>query len=172
MTQIIKKNSNKIKVHYGITDYYKYYKKNNKDCVSSIKYNKIISDFNSEIIDNILNNNLEYYIPSLGFTITVRKAKRKPRIIDGKLYNTVPVDWKTTKELWNTDEEAKEKKIIVRFNNTHTSGYVFSIRLIKFGLSFKNKKHYKFKAARDFARSLSERIKDEEKDKYDTYKLY
>lgn len=172
MTQKIKKDKNKIKVHYGLPNYYKYYKTKHKDGVSSVKYNKVISEFNLEVINLILNNNLEYYISNIGFMISVRKSKRKPKIVNGKLYNTVPVDWNTTKKLWATDEEAKEKKIIVRFNNSHTSGYVFSIRLIKTGLGFKNKKYYKFKAARDFARDLSKRIKDEEKDKYDTYKLY
>ncbi len=167
-----KKSNNKIQVHYGITDYYKYYKDKYKNHVSSKKYNKIISDFNNEIINLILNENIEYYMNHLHLVVGVRKVKRRPRIVNGKLRNTVPIDWKVTKELWQSDEEAKEKKLLVRFNNSHTSGYIFSINLIKVGLGFKNKKYYKFKAARNFARDLAKRIKDEEKERYDTYKLY
>lgn len=169
---MIKKSNNKIKVHYGLPDYYKYYKNKYKNHVSSTKYNKIISDFNNEIINLILNENIEYYMNHLHLVIGVRKVKRKPRIVNGKLHNTVPIDWKTTNQLWKDDEEAKEKKILVRFSNSHTSGYIFSINLIKVGLGFQNKKYYKFKASRKFARNLSERIKDEDKEKYDTYKLY
>lgn len=169
----IKKDPNKIKVHYGMAQYYKYYnKKYNTSNISASKYNQIISEFNKEVIDLIINDSVEYYLPGLNLYIGVRKAKRKPKIMNGKLYNTVPVDWNTTKKLWEEDEEAKAKKIIVRFNNSHTSGYVFSIRLIKSGAEFKNKKYYKFKASRHFARTLGKRIKDEDKDRYDTYKLY
>jgi len=166
------KGPNKIKIHYGMPDYYKYYndKYNNKVC--SKKYNKIISEFNLEIINLIINENIEYSMNPLHLVIGVRKVKRRPRIVNGKLRNTVPIDWKTTKELWQSDEEAKEKKILVRFSNSHTSGYIFSINLIKVGLGFQNKKYYKFKASRKFARDLGERIQDEDKERYDTYKLY
>ena len=93
----IKKDPNKIKVHFGIPQYYKHYKKKyNK--VDSKKYNQIISEFNKEIINLIINESVEYYLPGLNMSVGVRKSKRKPKIMNGKLYNTVPVDWNTTKK--------------------------------------------------------------------------
>ena len=71
-----------------------------------------------------------------------------------------------------TDEEAKEKKLLVRFTNYHTSKYVFRLYFKKYIYSFKNKKYYKFKTVRSFARALANRIKDENKNKYDAFLLY
>ena len=41
----------KIQGHYGMKDYYKYYKNNNESPVSSVKYNKVISLFNKELVE-------------------------------------------------------------------------------------------------------------------------
>ena len=167
------KSSNKIKIHYSIPDYYNYYKKKyNNSKIDKKKYNDIISFFNKKVIDLIVEDNLDYHLPHLNFVLTTRKEKRKPRIVNGKLHNNIPIDWKATKNLWEESEEAKDKKLLIRYTNYHTSGYVFTIKIVKVGFVYKNKRHYKFKAARDFARALGKRIKDDNKEKYDTYKLY
>lgn len=165
-------NDNRITTNYGMKDYYSYYNKKYNPNVSRKRYNDIISDFNNGIIDLILNDNLEYLIPHIHITLCVRKDKRAPRIINGKLYNNTPVDPVKTKKLWDSDPDAKEKKILVRFNNSHTSGYVFRIYAKKFSRIYKNKKYYKFKPARGFKRLLAKRINDESKDKFDSFKLY
>ncbi len=164
--------SNKIKVDYGMPDYYNHYCKISDNPVSKLKYNKIISDFNNGIIDLILNDSLEYKIPHINSTLLVKKDKRKPRIKDGKLINSSPVDWKTTSKLWNDDPDAKKKKILVRYINSHTSGYVFRIYMKKFSSTFKNRSYYSFKTSRKLQRALSARIKDDNKDKFDAYLLY
>jgi len=171
MMQMIRSN-NKIKVHFGMRDYYSFYKKKYKKNLSSKLYNKIITDANREILELILNEGLEYKLPYLSSTLTIRKDKRIPRIVDGKVINTSPVDWVTTKTLWESDAQAKEKKILVKYLNNHTSGYVFRIFMKKFGSSFNNRSVYKFEPSRKFKRGLSDRIKDDNKDKFDTYLLY
>ena len=80
--------------------------------------------------------------------------------------------WVATNKLWNEDEEAKEKKLLVRFTNYHTSKYVFFVYFKKYVYPFKNKKYFKFKTTRSLARMLGKRIKDENKDKYDAFLLY
>lgn len=174
MTEQINKprTEGKIKVHYGMKDYYRDYCKKSKNPVSYSKYSKVISDFNKLLIENILNSNFEYNIPYLNMLLSIRKDKRSPKIKNGKLYNNAPVDWKTTKTLWEADEEAYSKKILVRFLNTHTSGYVFRIHCGKFTSSIYNKKYYKFNPSREFQRSLSRRIKDDYKDKFDAFLLH
>ena len=109
---------------YGINDYYKYYNKNSNKSVDKSKFSKIISEFNKEIVNLIINENLEYRPTKLQFTFCIRKIKVVPRIKDGKLINTSPIDWKSTKELWASNEEAKEKKLLLRFLNNHTSKYI------------------------------------------------
>ena len=160
----------KNKSDYGISDYYKFYSKINK--IDKKLYNTIITDFNKEIVNLIIENNLIYYIPYLGFEIIIKKDKRRPRIVDGKLINNIPIDWKETNLLWSRDIEAKEKKLLVRYNNSHSSGYVFRIYFKKFKTNIKNRNLFRFKPNRTFQRALSTRIKDPNKDNFDAFLLY
>ena len=162
----------RVKRDYGISDYYKYYLKNTDKKISKLTYNKIISDFNKEIIKLIISENLEYQPTKLGFTFCIRKTKKVPKIKDGKLINTSPIDWKSTKELWENNPEAKEKKLLLRFLNNHTFKYVFRIKGLKQGYIYKNKKKYKFKPARSFQRLLAKRILDPTLENFEAYKLY
>jgi hypothetical protein len=167
------RGKSKVRADFGMTDYYDFYQeKYDTPEISRSLYNKIISDANESIIDRLLNKGMDYTLPHLSSVLTIRKDKRKPKIVDGKVVNNAPVDWVTTKKLWENDKEAKEKKILVKYLNTHTSGYVFRIYMKKFGSSFKHRTVYKFQPSRKFRRDLSARIKDDNKDKFDTYLLY
>lgn len=162
----------KLKADYGITDYYKFYKKNSDNPVSSRLFNDIITEYNTEIKNLIIEKNLVYQLPYLGFEIILKKQKRVPRIKDGKLINNIPPDWKATKELWEKDEEAKEKKLLVRYDNYHTSNYIYRIYFKKFKSKIRNKSLFKFQPNRSFKRQLSARIKDPNKDNLNAYLLY
>lgn len=167
-----KQRNHQLKSDYLTKDYYKYYKNKHGGDVSPILYSKILNAFNSGIIDLVIEHNFIFYIPFLGLELFIKKDKRKPRIVNGKLVNNIPVDWKATNALWKRDEEAKEKKLLVRYNNSHTSGYVFRIYCKKFKSKIRNKNIYKFKPSRKFQRTLSARIKDPNKDNYDAFLLY
>jgi hypothetical protein len=167
-----KRTEGRIKAHYGMRDYYKDYKKNAENPVEHNVYTDIISEFNLAIIDAMFNKGIDYKFPLLDLFLTIRKDKRKPVIKDGKLYNNVPMDFKKTMALWERDEEAREKKIKVRYTNAHSSGYVFRIYLRKFASGLKNKSSYKFKPCRSFQRGLAARIMDDDKDKFDAYLLH
>lgn len=158
----------KYKYDYGMKDYYTRYIKDNPKISKSL-YNNIISDFNEGIRDLIINENLVYQFPYTSFELFVKKHKRKPRIVNGKLINSIPINWKATNELWEKDIEAKEKKILIRFTNYHTFGYVFRILISKGKSRVKNKSLYKFKNNRKLQRELSKRILDQDKDPYDAF---
>lgn len=162
----------RIKKDYGMIDYYNYYCKNSTNPQSKLKFNKIISEFNKEVVDLIINEGLEFKPTKLQFTFCIRKSKRVPKIIEGKLVNNTPIDWKSTNELWESDSEAKDKKILLRYLNNHTSKYVFRIKILKLGINYKNKKYYKYKPARSFQRLLAKRILDNNLDNFDAYKMY
>lgn len=163
----------KIKTHFGMAEYFKYFKKNNLNLnVDSKIFKNIISDFNNEIVNLVINENVEYYLPHIGSSLSIRKTKKIPTIVNGKLVNTAPVDWVVTNKLWSEDEEARDKKLLVRFNNSHTSKFIFRVFFKKYYLTFMNKKYYSFKTCRGFQRLLAKRIKDEDKERYDSYLLY
>ena len=168
-----KRTHGKIKKDYGMADYYKYFKKEYPELdITNKKFYNVIADFNEKITEMIIEDNLDYQLPHLGASIAVKKTKQIPKIVDGKLVNTSPVDWVTTNKLWNEDEEAREKKLLVRFSNSHTSKFIFRVFFKKYYLSFLNKKYYSFKTSRGFQRLLAKRIKDEDKEQYDSYLLY
>lgn len=167
-----KRTEGKIKSHFGMRDYYRDYKKSCEHPVSYNTYSNIISEFNLAIIDAMLNKSIDYKFPIIDLFLTIRKDKRGPVIKDGKLHNNVPIDFNKTVALWERDEEAREKKIKVRYTNTHSSNYVFRIYLRKFSSSLKNKSSYKFKPCRSFQRALAARIKDADKDKFDCFLLH
>lgn len=167
------RGNNNIIADYGMKDYYKFYKEQYPDSkITKFQYNKIVGEINLQIIELMLNEGFEYKLPHINSTLIIRKDKRKPTIKNGKVINNSPVDWVTTKKLWEEDPETKERKILVRFTNSHTSGYVFRIYMKKFGATIKNRSYYKYKPSRRFQRALTDRIKDDDKDKFDTYLLY
>ncbi len=169
---IIKRTEGKINTDYGMKDYYKYYINNCKDPVDSKRHTKVISEFNKAIVDLIINDGLEYNPPILQFTFCIRKSIRIPRIKNNKLINTTPIDWKSTKELWEDNEQAKQNKTIIRFLNNHTSKFIFRIKALKSGNYYLNKKLYRFKACRSFQRLLAKRILDTTQDNFQAYNLY
>lgn len=166
------KRVHKNKKDYGIGDYRNYYNKRYDKNISKSIYNSIITDFNNGIKDLIINDSLIYKMPSLNLEILIKKEKRVPRIQNGKLVNNIPPDWKATKELWEKDPEAKEKKLLVRHNNSHTSNYIYRIYCKKFKCNIKSKNLIKFKPNRMFQRDLAKRIKDKNKDNLNAYLLY
>ena len=162
----------KIKNDFGMPDYYKSYKsKTTKPVVGKQTYNNIITDFNNELQDLIIEENLIYLMPWINLELVLKKEKRRPRIVDGKLINNLPIDWKATNELWERDVEAKEKKLLVRHNNSHTSGHVFRIYCKKFKSTLKARGLYKWQTVRTFARKVTKAINDDNKN-IDAYLLY
>lgn len=175
MHPIFKRTEGKLKVDYGMKDYYKYYKDNLDEKykpVNSKKYNLIISEFNSKIVDLIINENLDFIIPKLNINLCIRKSKRIPRIKNGKLVNFNAIDWKTTNELWASDNDAKNKKIIIKFTNNHSFKFIFRIKALKVNLNYSNKSLYRFKACRSFQRLLSKRILDKNQDNFNAHNLF
>lgn len=162
----------KTRSDFGIADYHKYYTKKYNSEVSRSRYKSIIEDFNDGIKNLIIEESLVYQLPYIGMEIMLKKDKRKPRIVNGKLINNTPPNWKATNELWDRDDEAREKKIVVRYNNHHTSGYVYRIYCKKFKCNLKYRSLYKFKPNRTFARGLGKRLLDPDKDNLDAFLLY
>lgn len=162
----------KIKTNYSVRDYYDYYRKTYDKEFDRGLYSKITKEFNSGVVDLIIEEGLIFTLPKLNFKILIKKTKRKAYIKKGKLVNSVPIDWKRTNALWERDQEAKDKKIRVRYNNSHSSGFVFRVSCDKSTSKLRNKTLFKFKTCRKFQRNLSARILDKDKDNFDAYLLY
>jgi hypothetical protein len=164
------KREHKVKCHYGANDYYKYYKETYNETDRST-FGKIVTEFNLAIGQLIIGEGVEYIMPKLGFELILRKDKRKPRIKDGKLLNNIPVDWQKTNSLWERDEYARDKKLLVRYNNSHTSGFIYRVYFKKFNARIQFRSVYKFQVNRDLKRDITNKLnKSEQLDAYLLYK--
>lgn len=162
----------KHKADYGIKDYREFYKKKYNSDITTEKYNKIIKVFNQAIIDLIIDKGIKYKIPFMNFELYVAKLKQKPKIVNGKLVNNRPINWKATHELWDKNDEAREKKLLIRYNNDHSSNYVFRIYMKKFKSTLRTRNYYKFKAIRSFKQKLHNKIMKSDDGSFDAYLLY
>lgn len=166
-----KRGVNKIPVHFGVSDYFKYYQKNNSYKLSRKVYCDILSSLNYAVTQDVLNN-VEFNMPARMGSLSIRKDKRDIKIVDGKVINNAPVDWQKTLKLWSIDEEAKQNKLLIKHSNMQTNGFVFRIFYRKWSANYKNKFLYKFSAARPFKRTITEKINDYSDKNFNSYLLY
>lgn len=167
----------KRKSDIGMTEFYDYYKKNNfSENTDSLffmtrkEYNKIVTDLFTKIKDALIYENFEFNIPFRMGTICIRKIKRKVKIKDGKVIATLPINWKATLDLWESNPEAKEKKVLVKHINEHSGGYVANYKYFKKKANYKNKSIYFFKPARGAAREINTAWRNK-KNNIDYYEL-
>ena len=170
--EISKRTSGKNNADYGMKDYYTYYYNNSENPVSRSMFSAIISELNMMVMDAVLNDGFEYRMPVLNLHLTIRKNRRRPKLENGKLINNAPPDWKRTRQLWEENPKAMKNKTLVRHLNHHTGGYVYRILTLKALSTFSNRKYYSYKPSRSFQRELRDRIRDEDKPKFDCFLLY
>lgn len=105
---------------------YRYYKKTSKySPVERKVFGEIIRKFNTAIIDAMIYKAFEFHFPARLGTIRIKKIKIKVKMNDDGTIDKryLAPDWKATKELWNKDEDAKNRKQLVYHLNRHTNGY-------------------------------------------------
>ena len=118
-------------------------------------FSKIIKLVNYYIIESLLQGStikLPWGMGSLG----LRKFTPVKEIIDNKIHTTLPIDWKTTLELWNTDSKSKELKTLIRFN----SDTIYTLYYDKHQANYKNKFYYRFVFPRSIKIRLSKLINE------------
>jgi hypothetical protein len=87
-------------------------------------------------------------------TIGIRGRKVKPMIgVDGKIIGVIP-SWSKTKQLWDSDPVAKEKKTLVYCFNEHTDGVRYKIGWYKKNVVVKNKVYYSLRFTKGNKRSV------------------
>lgn len=154
------KRNHRIKSDYGLSDYYRFYKKKYKNKkVNRTMYNSMIKEFNKYVHDRIAYKGDGFVFPFKMGKMELRKVKTSVRIgEDGSIINKLPVNWKATRELWAENKKAEEKKIKVRYTNEHTGGYAFRISYLRARANYKNKSIYQMQFNRQMKRKLSESI--------------
>lgn len=151
--------NHKVKCHFGINDYYKHYSTIVNDPKDEKTYKNVLNDYLKANKNAISNFGYSYTLPERLGRIEIRKLKKQVTVSkDGKIINKLPINWKETKKLWKENAKAKEKKILIRYTNEHTNGYVFKIVYLKYLANYKNKSIYKMQINREMRRNTKTSI--------------
>jgi hypothetical protein len=127
----IKRSKGKFKADYKTNDLFKFYKSRiEKGSIydqNKTMFTKIISEYNDKIYrEHIIMNAYEYRLAGRLGKISIKQFKRKLKLNDqNKLVSKLSCDYKKTKELWASNEEARKNKKLVYHTNEHTDGYEF-----------------------------------------------
>jgi hypothetical protein len=152
-TQVNKRKPNKYSNLNTISDSYKEYSKqypNRK--VDKKLYTAICIEFFKECLVYMLEG-CEVRLPLLG-VLSIVKKKRD--------LNKLQPDWKSTKELWSQDPDAKRNKKLVFHMNNHSGGYYYRFHWRKGKV--KNISVYSFLPVRAVKTALSSAILSGNKD--------
>ena len=160
----VKRSKPRLTKDYGLSDFYKYYKKmydhkeftskwmekHEKYLVDSSTYKKIIKDGNKLISKQILEEAKVIQLPAgMGF---FKIEKKKMNLGSLKKSKNLKIDWKRTKELGKT----------VYHLNEHTDYHRYKWHWIKKKMRIPNKTPYSFIACRTNKRAISKLLKSKQ----------
>lgn len=165
LKKVSDKRNHKVSNSYGVRDGFNYYRKirpkDSKYVLEDIEYYKIIRTINNKIKDKILEGK-DIVLPQRMGKLELRKTQKGVRFSDGKLVNTYPINWDKTLKLWYEDEDAYNRKVLVR----DESREVFKLRYDKYNATYNNKAFYQFSTNRDLKIKLKEKIQNNQIDAF------
>lgn len=138
--------------------YYEHYKSLSDNPVKYKLYIKIIKDFMLFLVLQLLETGKILLPEKLG-NIHILGIISKVKVEDGVIKGLAP-DWKSTKELWSIDNEAKLAKRIIYHFNEESNGVRYSVKWDRKRVLLSNKFAYDFKLARNAKRALSKMIQN------------
>lgn len=152
-----KRANYKIRNSFGVYDIYKLIRKNKWYNIgrplTEKEFYSIIREINKRLAVNIANGESIAFPEHMG-TLELRKFPRGVSIVNGKLKNTYPVDWRATNQLWAEDEEERNKKTLIRFE----SPVIYHVRYCKDTANYENKTFYQFALNNNAKKALKENI--------------
>jgi hypothetical protein len=150
--------NHKIKNSYNTINGLKYYRTirpNEKSYIlRDSEYLEIIREMNLLIADELIKSK-KVVLPSGMGALEICKIENKTFIDDnGMLVSTKPVNPSATYRLWYEDEEAREKRILVRFDEDYRFKFTYSSRSRK----YKNSIYFNMKFGRYLKSKLYKEI--------------
>ena len=146
------------KNHYNINDSYVVYKNISNDPVDKSIYLQITNQFMKFLSSKLLSQG-EINIPERLGKLSIYGKKVKVKVEDGQIKGLAP-DWVKTKELWESDKEAKENKQLVYHFNEETNGIRYKYVWSKNRVLVSNKTLYNLRMTRSNKRELSKLVRE------------
>lgn len=151
-------------VKAGYTYYRKHKPEDKKYIISEGQYYKIIRLCNKAIRDAVIKGH-SVMLPCRMGVIELIKKPAGVYFKDGKLVNTMPIDWDSTLELWHEDKDAYDKRQLVRLKERQ----VFTITYSRRNAFYKNSFFYSFNPNREFKLLLKAAVKEGNVDSFILY---
>ena len=146
------------KNNYNINYIYLVYKNISNDPVDKSIYLQITNQFMKFLSSKLLSQG-EINIPERLGKLSIYGKKVKVKVEDGQIKGLAP-DWVKTKELWESDKEAKNKKQLVYHFNEETNGIRYKYVWSKNRVLVSNKTLYNLRMTRTNKRELSKLVKE------------
>ena len=122
------------------------------------EYVQIINQFMKFLILKLLSTG-EIILPERLGRLSIFGKKVNVRIEDGEIKGLAP-DWVKTKQLWDSDEEAKNNKQLVYHFNEETNGIRYKFFWSKNRVLVSNKTLYNLRMTRSNKRELSKLVRE------------
>ena len=147
-----------MKKFYNTRDSYVVYKNMSDNPINISEYVQIINQFMKFLILKLLSTG-EIILPERLGRLSIFGKKVNVRIEDGEIKGLAP-DWVKTKQLWDSDEEAKSNKQLVYHFNEETNGIRYKFSWSKNRVLVSNKTLYNLRMTRSNKRELSRLVKN------------
>ena len=147
-----------MKKFYNTRDSYVVYKNMSDNPINISEYVQIINHFMKFLITKLLTTG-EINIPERLGRLSIFGKKVNVRIEDGEIKGLAP-DWVKTKQLWDSDEEAKNNKQLVYHFNEETNGIRYKFSWSKNRVLVSNKTLYNLRMTRSNKRELSKLVRE------------
>lgn len=151
------KKNFKVRGSYGVYDVYKALRKQGWSLIGKAvkehEFYSIIRNVNRLLAKELSEGNTVIFPSRMG-KLELRKYTPGVSIIDGKLKIGYPIDWHETIKLWFEDEEAKNKKTLLRREHSD----IYRIKYCKHSANYENKSFYEFTLNRFIKKALKENI--------------
>ena len=147
-----------MKKFYNTRDSYVVYKNMSDNPINISEYVQIINQFMKFLILKLLSTG-EIILPERLGRLSIFGKKVNVRIEDGEIKGLAP-DWVKTKQLWDSDEEARNNKQLVYHFNEETNGIRYKFSWSKNRVLVSNKTLYNLRMTRSNKRELSKLVRE------------
>lgn len=144
-------------MHYNLRDTYKVYSAHSEEPVDIKVYLNIVKGFMKFMMKKLFERG-EILIPERLGSLHIQGKKSKI-VLEGDTIKGLAPDWVKTKELWESDPEARERKQLVYHFNEETNGIRYKFFWSKKRVLLPNKTLFNLRMTRTNKRALSDKIK-------------
>lgn len=157
----------KINNSFGVYNAYKLIRKNKwfniGKPISEHDFYKIVRTVNNKLAD-LLSKGHDINLPCQMGRLEIRKYDARITLQGDKVVTNLPIDWDRTLKLWSEDEEAYQKRTLIKREEKE----IFKVYYNRGKANYTNKGFFAFDINRELKKKLKKNIKD---GRIDAYKL-